>query len=146
VHHENAAGWRTYLDRQHSHTSHALGVCAATCKRPCTVYSRLSQEQARTVTDGCRLAQGLIGSALVKLRHSAPVGHGFGVPSRAELLEAWSRTRDSLSRLDPVVAAADGFPLPGFAALIGALAGEPMIPDTLLRDTAQELTRVLTDG
>lgn len=141
--HENALGWRTYLDRQHSNTSHALGVCAATCKRHCTVYTRLSPEQQTIATDGCRLAQGLVDSALVKLRHSAPVGHGFGVPSRAELLEAWGRSRDSLARVDPVVAAADGFPLPGFAGLIGALAGEPMAPDTLIADTAQEVVRAL---
>jgi hypothetical protein len=143
VQYENAAGWRTYLDRQHSSTSHALGVCAAACKRHCTVYTRLSAQEGGTVADGCRLAQGLTESALVKLRHSAPVGHGFGVPSRTELLEAWGRSRDSLARLDPVVAVADGFPLPGFAGLIGAMAGEPMAPDTLIHDTAQELTRIL---
>ncbi|MBV1849867.1 hypothetical protein [Catellatospora tritici] len=144
VAHENAAGWRAYLDRQHSNTAHALSVCAVGCHRRCTVYSRLSPHQAELVTYGCRLAEALNGSAVVRLRHSAPVGHGFGVPSRRELLEAWGRTRASLAKIAPAIGEEDGFALPGFAVLISELAGEPMRPDTLLADTAAALAAALS--
>jgi hypothetical protein len=144
VAHENNAGWRTYLDRQHSNTSHALCVCATTCHRRCTVYRRLDARQAEVVTHGCRLAAALNESAVVKLRHSAPVGHGFGVPSQRELLDAWARTRASLAKHDPAIAQEDGYPLPGFAAYVAVLAGTAMPPDTLLADTAIELAKALT--
>ncbi|GAA2396579.1 hypothetical protein Cme02nite_61260 [Catellatospora methionotrophica] len=143
VAHENNAGWRTYLDRQHSNTSHALCVCATTCHRRCTVYRRLDARQAEVVTHGCRLTAALNESAVVKLRHSAPVGHGFGVPSQRELLDAWGRTRASLAKHDPAIAEEDGYPLPGFATFVAVLAGEPMPPDTLLADTAIELAKAL---
>jgi hypothetical protein len=141
--HENAAGWRAYLDRQHSNTSRALSVCAVECKRPCVVYTRLDAPDSAVVTIGCRLAEVLTDSPIVKLRHSAPVGHGFGVPSQRELLDAWARTRDSLARLDPSVGQDDGYALPGFAAMVTALAGVPMGADTLVTDTASALAVTL---
>lgn len=140
---ENGAGWRSYLDRQHSNVAHAFAVCAALCRRPCSVYTRLSEEQAATVTQAGKLALALNDSAVVRLRHSAPVGHGFGVPSPSELLEAWGRTRESLARLEPSVAKDDGFPLPGFTAMVSAIAGEPMSAGTLLADTAASITGLL---
>ncbi|WP_117214494.1 hypothetical protein [Allorhizocola rhizosphaerae] len=141
---ENATGWRTYLDRQHSNVSHALAVCAAQCGRPCFVYNRLSNEDSELVRQGSKLALTLNDSAIVKLRHSAPVGHGFGVPSRAELLDAWGRTRDSLARLAPGIAEDDGFVLPGFATAVSTLAGQPLAPDTLLADTASTIAGLIS--
>ena len=82
-------------------------------------------------------------SAIVRLRHSAPVGHAFGVPSQTELLEAWDRTRRSLMRFAPTLEDDDGFPLPGFTALVSELAGAPMAPDTLLADTASAIRALL---
>ncbi|GAA1648038.1 hypothetical protein [Catellatospora bangladeshensis] len=144
VAHENNAGWRAYLDRQHSNTAQALSVCATSCHRRCSVYSRLDPRRAEQITHGCRLAATLTDSAVVRLRHSAPVGHGFGVPSRRELLDAWSRTRASLAKQAPAIATDDGYPLPGFPTLISTLAGTPLPQDTLLADTATTLTRALT--
>lgn len=140
---ENEAGWRTYLDRQHSNVSHALAVCAAECRRQCTVYKRLSTSDASIVTYGSKLALALNDSAIVRLRHSAPVGHGFGVPSPVELLEAWGRTRESLARIEPEIAKDDGYPLPGFSALVSALAGTQLAQGTLIADTANEITALL---
>jgi hypothetical protein len=140
---ENAEGWQSYLDRQHSSVSRALAVCGADCHRKCTVYTGLSPQDQATVTAGSRIALALNDSAILRLRHSAPVGHAFGVPSEAELFEAWARTRASLSRLVPLMARDDGYPLPGFTALISALAGEPMTPDTLVADTAAAISAVL---
>jgi hypothetical protein len=139
---DQPVGWRSYLDRQHSNTAHALAVCAAECSRPCTVVTRLSKQDEAVVSEGCRLALSLVDSPIVRLRHSAPVGHGFGVPSRDEVRQAWDRSRQSLSRNGPDLPD-DGFPLPGLPGLFGALAGVPMAPDTLLADTASALTTAL---
>ncbi len=141
---ENVAGWRSYLDRQHSNVSHALAVCAVQCGRPCFVYNRLSTQDAAVVRHGSRIALALNDSAIVRLRHSAPVGHGFGVPSRSELLDAWGRTRDSLSRLAPEIAQDDGFVLPGLAATVSTLAGQELAPDTLLADTAAAIAGLMS--
>jgi hypothetical protein len=140
---ENVVGWRAYLDRQHSVMSHALATCAAGCPHPCTVYTRLSPRQAETVTIGSRIALGLNGSSIIKLRHSAPVGHGFGVPSRIEVLDAWDHTRNSMARLAPSVAQDDGFVLPGFANLVSTLAGERMEAGTLIADTVTAIIELL---
>ena len=143
VYGENVIGWRAYLDRQHSVMSHALGTCAASCPRPCSVYKRLSAQDAQIVTIGSRIALALNSSAIIKLRHSAPVGHGFGVPSRAEVLEAWRHTRQSMARLAPSVADDDGFVLPGFANLVSTMAGERMEASTLIADTAAAIIDLL---
>ena len=140
---EPPSGWRAYLDRQHSNTSHALGVCAAGCSRPCSVFTRWDEVQQEVLIRGCRLAQALNDSAVVKLRHAAPVGHGFGVPTRDELLDAWVRSRGTLARYAHQTAADDGFALPGLPALFSGLAGSPIHPSTLLRDTSTALIAAL---
>jgi hypothetical protein len=184
VAHEPGAGWRAYLDRQHSHVARALGVCVARCRRPCPMPDRLDPEVRELLTERCQVALDFSESALVKLRHAAPVGHGFGVPSPEEVQEAWARTRDSLAGKYPSARAAfaerpaarrvpaagepsgddgrpgadarqdtdgrqvadgrdghlaDGFPLDGLPALFSAVAGAPIVPDTLLRDVAGRL-------
>jgi hypothetical protein len=143
VAHEPPAGWRSYLDRQHSNTAHALAVCAVECERPCTVLTRLSKEDERRVVVGCQLALAFMDSPIVRLRHSAPVGHGFGVPSPSEVADAWLRSRESLGRLDRAVLVDDGFPLPGLPALFGAMAGAEIRPDTLLADTSRAVVATL---
>jgi hypothetical protein len=140
---ENVVGWRAYIDRQHSTVSQALSTCAGSCPRPCSVYTRLSPHQAEIVRIGSRIAIGLNGSALIRLRHRAPVGHGFGVPSRDEVLEAWEHTRESLCRLAPSTLYDDGFILPGFSNLVSTLAGTPIEPTTLIADTAAGIIALL---
>lgn len=144
VYQENVVGWRAYLDRQHSVMSHALATCAASCPLPCTVYTRLSPEQAETVRIGSRIAISFNGSSFIRLRHSAPVGHGFGVPTRREVLDAWQHTREALARLAPAVAHDDGYVLPGFANLMSTLAGQKLEASTLVRDTAAAITELLS--
>lgn len=139
----DAVGWRAYLDRQHSYVAQALGVCAAECPRPCTVLTRLSTADEERVAAGCRLALSYMDSAVVRLRHASPIGHGFGVPSPAEVLEAWDRTRTSLGRLDESVLADDGFPLAGLSRLFTAIAGTPIRPDTLVAEAAGALAAEL---
>jgi hypothetical protein len=141
--HDSPAGWRSYLDRQHSHVSQALAVCAVECERPCSVYTRHSAEEQKILETGCRIALSYVDSPVVRLRHTAPVGHGFGVPSQREVLAAWEQTRETLSRHQPAVLTQDGFPLPGLPSLFSALAGGPVTPDTILADTAKALVEAL---
>jgi hypothetical protein len=135
------AAWRGYLDRQHSNVAHALAVCAAECRNPCTVITRLSPADAELLARRSTLALAFTDSPIVRLRHSAPVGHGFGVPSPAEVTEAWTRTRN---RLGQAARPEDGFVLPGLASFVSALAPRPFEPDTLLHDTASALATALT--
>jgi hypothetical protein len=78
----------------------------------------------------------------VRLRHAAPVGHGFGVPSPDEVVEAWERSRAGIATRGGAALTVlddDGFALPGLPSLFSAIAGAPLTPDTLLADTAYEI-------
>lgn len=145
---ETTVGWRSYLDRQHSHVAHGLGVCAAECRRPCPVMTRLSSAHRQQLTQRCRLALVFDDSAIVRLRHAAPVGHGFGVPSREEVTRAWQHTRERLAGHPggEAVTRADGFPLPGLPGLFSAVAGSPVRPATLLADVADMLVLQLAEA
>jgi len=135
--------WRGYLDRQHSAVAHAFAVCAGECRHPCTVLTRHPADVAE-LRRRCRTALAYESAPIVKLRHAAPVGHGFGVPSPAEVLAAWERSRHQLARLEPGVLAEDGYPLPGLPSLFSGVAGKLVTPDTLVADTAAALLRTLS--
>ncbi|TYK52329.1 hypothetical protein [Actinomadura decatromicini] len=145
---EPGPGWRAYLDRQHSQVAAALGDCAARCRTPCTVVTRLDDLVRADLAGRCRLAADFTDGALVKLRHAAPVGHGFGVPSPEEVQSAWARARTSLAH-QPVGKAAlagaddDPYPLPGLPALFSAIAAADLRPDTLLHDVTKRITSAL---
>ncbi|NDU74333.1 hypothetical protein GWI34_17065 [Actinomadura sp. DSM 109109] len=142
---EPPSGWRAYLDRQHSQVASALGDCAARCRTPCTVVTRLDGTVRADLGDRCRLAADFADGALVKLRHAAPVGHGFGVPSPEEVQAAWARSRRSLSRhpLAKSVLDDDSYPLPGLPAVFSAVAAADLRPDTLLREVSKRITWAL---
>jgi hypothetical protein len=145
---EPPEGWRAYLDRQHSHVATALGVCVADCRTPCSVVTRLDDDVRAELAARCRLAEEFADGALVRLRHAAPVGHGFGVPSTEEVLEAWARTsrsvrRQELGRKALAGADQDSFPLPGLPEMIAAIAAAPITPDTLLSDVAARVAALV---
>ncbi|MFD0850885.1 hypothetical protein ACFQ07_01460, partial [Actinomadura adrarensis] len=97
----------------------------------------------------CKLATDFTDGALVKLRHAAPVGHGFGVPSPEEVQMAWARARSSMRR-HPLGRAAlenaesDPYPLAGLPALFSLVAGTEITPETLLDDVSTRLADALT--
>ncbi|MEV0588495.1 hypothetical protein [Nonomuraea sp. NPDC050310] len=147
VAHEPAEGWRAYFDRQHSQVAGALGVCVATCRRPCTVLDWVPSQARESLSVRARSALAFADTPLVRLRHAAPVGHGFGVPSPEEVLEAWDRSRSALDK-NPVGAAAlteDGYPLPGLPSLVSAIADAPIVPSTLLRDVSGHVEKLLVE-
>jgi hypothetical protein len=146
---ENVLGWQAYLNRQHSTLAHALGTCASGCRTPCAVVTMRTEHDRDELAAACRLAFVYAGSALIRLRHSAPVGHGFGVPSPAEVTAAWAHSRETIARHgEPglAVLAEDGFALPGLPSLFSAIAGTEIRPDTLLADTAHEVAMLLVPG
>ncbi|GLY81953.1 hypothetical protein [Actinoallomurus iriomotensis] len=143
---EPGPGWRNYLDRQHSTVASALCTCAVSCRTPCDVVTRLNPDVLSALSERCRVAQEFADGALVRLRHAAPVGHGFGVPNPDEVSDAWNRTRTSLGRLplgDRVVGDVADYPLPGLPEAFSAAAGHEIVPDTLLRDLSDHLVAIL---
>lgn len=142
---EPPQGWRAYFDRQHSQVAGALAVCVATCRNPCTAMDWIDPEPRADLQARARTALAFADTPLVRLRHAAPVGHGFGVPSPEEVLEAWERSRTALDK-NPVGAAAtkdDGFPLAGLPSLFGAVAGAPLAPATLLEGVSRHVVSLI---
>ncbi len=144
---EPGPGWRSYLDRQHSTVASALCTCAVSCRTPCDVITRLDPDVMGALTERCRLAHEFAEGALVRLRHAAPVGHGFGVPNPEEVSDAWERTRTSLGRM-PLGRRAAGadvadYPLPGLPEAFSAAAGHEIVPDSILSDVAGRLVGIL---
>jgi hypothetical protein len=140
------SGWRNYLDRQHSVVSQALGACATDCPFPCTVMTQFTPDERAQLTEACRVTLAYRGSALVRLRHRAPVGHGFGVPSLEEVADAWKRSRQSIAKRGGIGMAAmaeDGFVMPGMPSLFSAIAGVPLSPDNLVRLTVDQVVDAL---
>ncbi|MEW2354493.1 hypothetical protein [Spirillospora sp. NPDC029432] len=146
---EPPPGWRAYLDRQHSQVAQALGDCAARCRTPCSVMDRLDAGVRADLEARCKLAAEFTEGALVRLRHAAPVGHGFGVPSPEEVQTAWARARASFKRhalgRDVLASAEDDpYPLAGLPALFSAIAATRIEPDTLLDDVSSRLVKALS--
>ncbi|MEV0236216.1 hypothetical protein [Nonomuraea sp. NPDC050786] len=142
---EPGEGWRAYFDRQHSQVAGALAVCVATCRNPCTAMDWIPPVPRADLQVRARTALTFADTPLVRLRHAAPVGHGFGVPSQEEVLDAWERSRAALDK-NAVGASAlkdDGFPLPGLPALFSAVAGAPIEPATLLRGVSEHIVKLL---
>jgi hypothetical protein len=138
---EPGQGWRAYFDRQHSQVAGALATCVSGCRNPCTAMDWISPGDRDGLALRAKMALAFADTPLVRLRHAAPVGHGFGVPSPEEVLTAWERSRTALDK-NPVGHAAtldDGFPLQGLAALFSAVADAPVEPATLLGDIGEHL-------
>lgn len=167
--HSDRVGFTAYLDRFHSRVGEALGMCAmnhatvgpgerpdvgAGCPDPCGFVTRPAMERRRDLDARVRLARIYVDSPVVGLRHHAPVGHFFGVPSVAEISEAWLRTWDRLTLpwadgsnplLAPGLVSRPARPeaLPGMSALVSAVAGRPVGPGRLLRDIGHDVARAL---
>lgn len=155
----DVVGYTAYLDKFHSRLGNALSVCAMnhetvsagerpdvgeTCPKPCSWALKGSIEERRDIDARVRLALLYQDSAIVALRHHAPVGHFFGVPSTSEIAEAWVATWERLTAPWPddsnpltVADAADlGEPseaLPGMSRLVSAVAGRAIGPGLLIR-------------
>jgi hypothetical protein len=167
--HGDVRGYTTYLDRFHSRLGDALGVCALSleviprgdrpdigepCPNPCAFVTGLGLDHRRDLDARVRLAILYIDSPIVALRHHAPVGHFFGVPSAAEISMAWLHTWEKVSApwpdgtnplLDPGLpsGAPEQEALPGLSALVSAVAGRPVGPGRLLQDIGNDVALAL---
>jgi hypothetical protein len=165
------AGYNAYLDRFHSRQGEALSVCAmnhatigvgqrpdvgVTCPNPCRFVTDMPLDARRDLDGRVRLALLFVQSPIVALRHHAPVGHFFGVPSTQEIADAWELTWEKvnvawpdgdnpLHLIDHMSMGALHETLPGMSTLVSAVAGRTIGPGYLIRDIAKDLTRTL-DG
>ena len=166
------SGYTTYLDRFHSRLGEAFGVCGLNfdvvgrgerpdvgepCPVPCAFVTGLGREWRRDLDARIRLAILYVESPIVALRHHAPVGHFFGVPSVAEISEAWLRTWEKVSvpwpdganpLLNPSLEARapEREALPGLSGLVSAVAGRPIGPGRLLQDIGADVAGALDLG
>jgi hypothetical protein len=108
--------------------------------------TNFDDERRTRLSTACRAAVAYRSSGLVRLRHQALVGHGLGVPSRDRVLATWEHSRTAIAQHGPLAEAVlsdDGYPLPGLPSLFSAIAGVPLTPDTILRDTRDEVANEL---
>lgn len=164
------AGYTAYLDRFHSRLGDTLAVCAmnhrtvaagerpdvgGTCPNPCD-FALVGDLRARRDLDArVRLARVYVSSPLVALRHHAPVGHFFGVPSTTEISTAWVDTWTRLTQpwadgSNPLLLGRHGRPgpdeaLPGMSALVSAVAGRPIGPGTVIRELGADVRAALEE-
>ena len=165
------AGYTAHLDKFHSRLGDALAVCAMnhetigagqrpdvgeTCPNPCSWAVKGSLEDRRDLDARIRLALLYVDSPIVALRHHAPVGHFFGVPSVQEISEAWLRTWERLSQpwadgSNPLLlrkVPAAGTPdeaLPGMSALVSTVAGRTIGAGRVIRSIGDDIMLTL-DG
>ena len=126
-----------------------------TCPNPCAWAVDGSLAERRDLDARVRLALLYQDSAVVALRHHAPVGHFFGVPSNKEISHAWVRTWQRLTQEWPDghnpltrAGAVPGAPgereaLPGLSALVSAVAGRTIGPGRLIRDIRNDLLAMI---
>lgn len=159
-------GFTSYLDKFHSRLGDTLAVCAMnhltieagerpdvgpTCPNPCSWAVREDRATRRDLDGRLRLALVYLDSPLVALRHHAPVGHFFGVPSVAEISQGWVHTWQKLTLQwpdgsNPLIGAVPTHPdeaLPGLSALISTVAGHPVGQGSLLREIGDDIIKVL---
>ncbi len=162
----DAVGYTAYLDKFHSRLGNALAVCAmnhetvkagerpdvgTTCPTPCSWAVRGQLAERLDLDARVRLALMYQDSAIVGLRHHAPVGHFFGVPSTAEIVEAWLATWERLNApwpdgsnpLQGNVASDRGEPteaLPGMSRLVSAVAGRPIGAGRIVRTIGDQIS------
>ena len=157
-------GYISYLDKFHSRLGEALAQCAMnhktigagerpdvgpTCPRPCGwVLGWGDLDERRELDARLRLALIFVESPVISLRHHAPVGHFFGVPSVAEISDGWVRTWERLSQdwndgSNPLhgrrADADDASALPGLELLMSTIAGREMHTGDLLRRIGRDL-------
>ena len=154
---EYARLWRRYLDRDHSRVAEGLAICGRqsagrpdplrACERKCPVGASVPGDR-EALADRLALAAVFTESDLIALRHSAPVGHGFGVPSEAELQHAWKQTWAQLTKpwkgqrrnpLEHATQPGDGEALPGLGALVSAVAGGEVAASGVLAEVDESI-------
>ncbi len=168
----DVAGFKAYLERFHSRQGDALAVCALhheteehgtrpevgeSCPNPCHFMTNQPLERRRDLDARVRLALLYLNSPIVALRHRAPVGHFFAVPSTREVAVAWAHTWEKVNAPwpdgdNPLKVDQKGVPasgdeaLPGMSMLVSAVAGRPISAGRVIRDIGADIQRALAAG
>ena len=161
--------WRAYLDRWHARVAGALRQCARRpgggrpnpddggCDRPCGVVTVLPADVVDDLAARMALATAFAAAPVVELRHSAPVGHFFGVPQQDDVRSAWDESVTWLSRPWSGAGPSGGNPcggglkaaeteaLPGLRHLLSLVAGREVVPSRILERLREEVSHVLGD-
>ena len=156
--------WNTYLRDNHSRVSAALSICGGvpkptsevsgqrTCRTNCAIRKENSQLSWAMI-----LVRRLKDSAILALRHDAPVGHFFSVPQEPQILASWETTwrgliadRDEApAQENPLRNVTRTGALAGLPELIGVVAGRPqgLVPSNLvglITNEIHHLTKAMT--
>ena len=153
---ESQKNWSTYLRDNHSRVAAALSICAGvpnptsevsgqrTCRTPCSIRSG-NKDLAWSMV----LVRRLKDSALLALRHDAPVGHFFSVPQESEILASWETAWQGLisdrdeapQEQNPLRDITRTGALAGFPELLGVVAGlqHEMRPSNLVSKISAEI-------
>lgn len=151
--------WNKYLNQSLSRVSLLLGSCGAShqglggarlCAEPCAVApaGHGSEDLAWRLHSVHRFAT----SAVISLRHPSPLGHGFRLPDKQELDDAWDTTVTRLMQAQHYQRHAPTEPdswgaLHGLASLVTYWAGAEQMQEatTLLADLRQTALDLLPD-
>ena len=131
--------WVRFLRRDYSRIGDLLSVCATrdsgrawkgrvrNCDAPCSVWTRLGRGTQLELEARMEIVRWYTRSPLLQLRHSAPVGHFFGVPTRDEIEEQWDLMADRMATRLEVDLGQGGVPSQA-ARLCGLVAGTEITP------------------
>lgn len=156
---KSARDWNTYLRDTHSRVAAALSICGGvpnpksevsgqrTCRTSCAIRKENTQLSWAMV-----LTRRLRDSAVLTLRHDAPVGHFFAVPQEPQILASWETTwQGLLADRDEAPAFANPLrnltrtgALAGLPELLGVVAGksQPLQPSNVVGLITEEIHKL----
>ncbi|MCP3933975.1 MAG: hypothetical protein GY708_01235 [Actinomycetia bacterium] len=153
--------WAEFLHEDYSRLGELLSVCAVrgsmrtfgrrvrSCDVDCSVWTRRSHAERESLEARARLAVLFSRSPLIQLRHSAPIGHFFGVPDLGEITAAWSDMAVEVERRTGVslVTRPGREAMPdNVATLCRSIAGAEITPTTLVADVVEHLKHLLGES
>lgn len=147
--------WERFLREEFSRLGELLTVCATRssgrvggssvrdCRATCAVWDAVPASQRDDQQHRSRLALLLSRSAIVQLRHSAPIGHFFGVPDDDEIRREWDDVKRQAARFDVVLD--DGDLVTEMAQYCSMIAATPLRPATTIATLADRLSGAIGD-
>ena len=146
--------WQRYLREEFSRVGDALTVCSTrdsstvwgvrprSCQARCSVWTRYSDDQRAQLENGTRLVVLMSRSPLLQLRHSAPIGHFFGVPELDEVSAEWDALASRIARDTGVELTGDSV-VAQAADLCTEMAGVQIGPSDLIGQTVRTCRELL---
>ena len=142
--------WTRFLREEYSRLGEMLTVCATRdgrrvagssvreCRADCAVWNSVPVPMREHQRRRARLALLLSRSSIVQLRHSAPIGHFFGVPDVGEIELEWADVARR-ARREADLDVGDGDLVDQLRVYCSAIAGAPLKPATTIGRIADQL-------